>query len=130
MLPINKRYFCSMSTKKFFTFGKIVALLLLISYSVAAKPILNVTEFQKQGKTAFNKVENAAHKNMLQPQVVHVTMMPEHTVNPANPSYFASTFTEESSSELSSNGQTTIILQDANRCESVSRLLFPFHIFW
>lgn len=119
-----------MSINKFLSFGKLLSLLLLISCSVSANTALPTKGFNQQEKISFNKVEDAIHKNMLQPQVVHVNITVEHTVKPVNPSCAALFLIEKSSLEVSPNGQTTTTLQDADRCESVSRLLFPFHIFW
>lgn len=127
---MNKGYFCIMSTKKFLAFGKILALLLLISYSVIAKPTVIPNGLQDQGTVSFNKAEQSFHKNMLQPQVVHVSMMPEHSVKPINTAYGDLFYCDSTCLLLQPTTQTHLILQDANRCESVSRLLFPFHFFW
>lgn len=119
-----------MSTKRFITFGKLLALLLFISYSVAAKASVFTNEFQDTRKVIVDKAEHYFHKNMLQPQVVHVSMMPEHSLKTVHSGYLGLLFNDSITSLLQPVGQTQTILQDVNRCESVSRLLFPFHNFW
>lgn len=119
-----------MSTKRFISFGKLLALLLLIGYSVAAKASIATNEFQDTRKVIVDKAENSFHKNMLQPQVVHVSMTPEHSVKTVHSGYFGLLFSESNPLLLKPFGQTQTILQDMDRCESVSRLLFPFHYFW
>ncbi|UPT71902.1 MAG: hypothetical protein M0D53_06260 [Flavobacterium sp. JAD_PAG50586_2] len=115
---------------RFISFGKLLALLLLISYSVAAKVSIATNEFQDTRKAIVDKAENFFHKNMLQPQVVHVGMTPEHSVKTVHSGYFGLLFSDGSPLVLKPFGQTQTILQDMDRCESVSRLLFPFHYFW
>ena len=118
-----------MSTKKFILFGKMLALLLLINSTVSAKSFI-ANEFQDKGNVTLNKSEHSFHKNMLQPQVVHVSITSEPSVKPINSGFVALLFNEKTSLVLKPNEQANVILQDADRCESVSRLLFPFHIFW
>ncbi len=125
----NKPYFCPMFAKRFIVFGKMLALLLLSSSSVSAKSF-SANEFQDKGTVTLNKAEHSFHKNMLQPQVMHVSALPEHSAKPL-PFAFSALFCSESIN-LSSQptGQANVFIQDVNRCESVSRLLFPFHNFW
>lgn len=119
-----------MSTKKLLTFGKILALLLLISFSVTAKTTFAPNEFQNPKTLDFSKEQTALNNNMLQPQVVHVSVTTEHSVKLTNSSFGVLFYGEKPSVTLRPFGQTNVILQDANRCESVSRLLFPYHLFW
>lgn len=125
-----KAYFCGMSIKRFLSFGKLLALLLFISYSVAAKASIATDEFQDTRKVVVDKAGDTFHKNMLQPQVVHVGMTPEHSLKTVHSGYLGLLFSDSITLQLSVVGQTQSILQDVDRCESVSRLLFPFHYFW
>lgn len=118
-----------MFAKRFIVFGKMLTLLLFISSSVSAKSF-SVNEFQNKGKETLNKVDHSFHKNMLQPQVIHVTITSEPSVKPINFGFVALLFDEKALLAVKSSGQTNELLQDANRCESVSKLLFPFHNFW
>ena len=119
-----------MSTKKFLTFGKILALLMLISYSVTAKSVSYTNEFQEHQTLTLNKPSDNFHKNMLQPRVAHVSMMMEHSVKLVSP-IVGILFSGYDTNLLSfPAAQTHIILQDVNRCKSVSPLLFPYHFFW
>lgn len=119
-----------MSTQKFLAFGKMLTLLMLISYSVTAKSVGYTAEFQKNRALTLSKPADSFHKNMLQPQVVHVTMMMEHLGKVVHP-IVGILFTGYDTDLLSlPSAQTHVLLQDANRCESVSPLLFPYHFFW
>ena len=129
MPQLNKPYFCNMSTKKFLAFGTLLALLLLTSFSVTAKTI-GIDKFQEQRTESLNKTEHSFHKNMLQPQLVHVTMMPEHSVKPVPIGFGIFCYRDTTLLLLQPTAQAHVVLQDANRCESVSRFLFPYHFFW
>lgn len=118
-----------MSTRKFLAFGKVLVLLLLISCSVHAKAAID-TKFSTKEIETFNKAESSLHKNMLQTQVVHVTVMHEQPSKPVKGVSGDFPFCDNTYLLLQLPGQTNIVLQDADRCESVSRLLFPFHNFW
>ncbi len=119
-----------MDLRKFITFSKILALLLLISTSANAKSTVAKNEFNPKKALNFNKDEQAFHRNMLQPQTAHISVGTEDSVKPINSGYFALLLSENVSSATQYIGHTNEILQDANRCESVSKLLFPFHYFW
>ncbi|MCF6131677.1 hypothetical protein [Flavobacterium wongokense] len=118
-----------MSIKKFMMFGKLLTLVLLISSSVSAKSFI-ANGFQDEGTVTINNAGQSFHKNMLQPQLVHVNVTTEHTVKPISLGYTALLFNEKTSLTLKPSGPTSLILQDVDRCESVSKLLFPFHYFW
>ena len=119
-----------MLTKRFITFGKVLALLLFVSYSVAAKTSIATNEFQDTQKVTVDKADYSFHKNMLQPQVVHISMMPEHSLKTVHSGFLGLLSADNITFQLLSIGQTQTILQDVNRCENVSRLLFPSHYFW
>ncbi|MGC4041156.1 MAG: hypothetical protein QM710_10315 [Flavobacterium sp.] len=119
-----------MPIKKFISFGQLLALLLLFGFTAAAKPAVAKNEFHEKGALSLNKIENSFHKNMLQPQVVHVNMVTEDSVKPISSGYAVLFFYENTALSLPLTGQTNQTLQDCNRCESVSKLLFPFHYFW
>ncbi len=127
---INKAYFCSMLTRKFLTFSKIFTLLLLISGSMAAKSVRTVNEFQQQPKESLNKTESGLHTNMLQPHVIHVNAIPEHLLKQVHSGFGILFFSDTNLLLLQPLLPTKVILQDVNRCESVSQLLFPYHFFW
>lgn len=119
-----------MALRKFIAFGKLLALLLLFSGTAVARPLAAQEDFREKGALSLNKAEQAFHKNMLQPQVVHVSIASEDSVKPITPGYAALLFHDNASLLKQTAGQANEILQDADRCESVSRLLFPFHYFW
>jgi hypothetical protein len=119
-----------MLTKKFLTFIWLLTLLLLSGYPVAANSAWNTNEFQGQPYESLNKNESGFHKNMLQPQVVHVNAAQEHLVKLVNPVVCTLCFSNNDLLLLQPPTQTKIILQDVDRCESVSKLLFPYHFFW
>lgn len=118
-----------MSIKKFIAFGKVLTFLLLLSSSVSAKA-LAAYELPQNGALAINKAEHSFHKNMLEPQTVHVSITNEHLAKPTSLGYVTLLSNGSSLSTLKPIGKATAFLQDADRCESVSRLLFPFHNFW
>ena len=117
-----------MSAKKFIVFGKMLALLLLISGSVSAKAAVTTMDFQNPA--SLNKAGYELHKNMLQPQFVHITASTEHSAKPTLFGYAAALFNENARTAARPTLTPSLFLQDADRCETVSRLLFPYHIFW
>ncbi|WP_136151309.1 hypothetical protein [Flavobacterium sangjuense] len=116
-----------MSTKKFIGF---VSLLLLFSFSVTARTVITVNESSDNRKETFHKADHSLHKNMLQPQVMQITVLPEHSAKPLPFAYSALCCSESINLSLQPTRQANVFIQDVNRCESVSRLLFPFHYFW
>lgn len=106
-----------------------LALLLLISSSVSAKSFI-AHDFQDNQTENLNKAAHSFHENMLQPQVVHVSITSEHSGKPVHTALNDLFYSESNHLVLQPLGQTNVVLQDANRCESVSKLLFPFHVFW
>jgi len=115
---------------KLLSFAKIFALLLLVSYSVSAKTGNATNEFQKNQPLNLTKSSGNLHQNMLQPQVVHVSILTEHSVKPITSGFGILFIGYQSDLVLHSKAQVTEILQDTDRCESVSRFLFPYHFFW
>src|SRR4051812_16307900 len=121
-------YFCQMPIKKSILFGNLFALLVLISYSVAAKDPGTITEFHQQ-QLSLNKAADSVHENMLQTAIVHISMVSAQPVKAANPG-FGILAGSCNVCLLLHPAAPAIVTQDADRCESVSRLLFPYHIFW
>lgn len=119
-----------MSLRKSILFGKLLVLLFLMGNMAAAKPTSAKNGFSAKGSLSLNKTGEALHKNMLQPRAVHVGTTAENTVKPINHGFAAFSFNESTFLILQPSGRAKEILQDANRCESVSKLLFPFHYFW
>lgn len=105
-------------------------LLLFISCSAMAKPIDAQKDFSEKGTLSLNEARHTFHKNMLQPQTLHVTIANEHPVKSISLGYAVLFLQEQTVFAVKARSKTTAILQDENRCESVSKLLFPFHNFW
>ena len=119
-----------MSKKQYVTFSKLLLLLLLVSVSVAAKTAVPQKQLPKTDTTSLTKTTHSLHHNMLQPQVVHVSVTSEQPVKPVLSDYVAWFYGNSIVLTGQPKAQTRVFLQDADRCESVSRLLFPFHSFW
>lgn len=119
-----------MPKMKFLSFVKILALLLLASCSVVAKNGNAANEFQQHQSLKLNKTADNLHKNMLQPQVVHVSILTEHPVKPIASGLGILFIGFQSHLLLQPTLLANEILQDADRCESVSKFLFPYHFFW
>ena len=115
---------------KLLSFAKIFALLLLLSYSVSAKTGNTSVELEKNQPLNLTKSSGNLHQNMLQPQVVHVSILPEHSVKPITSGFGILFVGYQSDLLLRPTAQATEILQDVDRCESVSKFLFPYHFFW
>ena len=114
---------------KFLSFAKILAML-LVSYSVSAKTGNATDGFEQNQSLKLTKAAGNLHKNMLQPHTVHVSILPEHSAKPTTPGYGILFMAYQSDLLLRPKAQATEILQDVDRCESVSRFLFPYHFFW
>ncbi len=119
-----------MLSRKFIGFGKLFALLLLVSFSASAGTTITVAESHNKRAVMLDKEGFSFHKNMLQPQVVHVSMMPEQSIKPILIGYNAILYPGSTYLPVQPIGRVKLFIQDADRCESVSRLLFPFHSFW
>ncbi len=118
-----------MSKKQFLALGKLWLLLLLLSNSVAAKTAL-VDNVQDSKSVLLFNAENVVHKDGLQPQVPSVRIISEHQAKPISFGFAALSYADSIRLVLGYVGPTQVLLQDANRCESVSRFLFPYHFFW
>jgi len=119
-----------MSVKPLLAFGKLWLLLLLLSNPVAAKTIMADDSAQDAKTVTLLKADEVIHKDGLQPQVPSVRIISEHHAKPINFGYAALSDDDSASLVLGYVGSTQVLLQDANRCESVSRLIFPYHFFW
>jgi hypothetical protein len=119
-----------MLAKRFLALGKIGVLLLLFSNLVVAKSAMVVAPQDSKEVSLFN-AGHSFTKDLLQPQGVSTAgVASEQAAKPMPFGYAALAYDESIRLVLGYVGTTTEVLQDANRCESVSRLLFPFHIFW
>lgn len=127
---VNKPYFCTMLSRKLIGFGKLFALLLLFSFSASAGTPIDVSQSHNKRTVTLDKAAHSFHNNMLQPQVAHVNSMPEQSVKPILSSYSAFFDTGSTYLPVQPTGRAKLFVQDADRCEGVSRLLFPFHTFW
>ncbi len=119
-----------MSIKQFLAFGKLYLLLLLLSNPVAAKTVMANNDVQNSKSVSFFNAEDVFHKDGLQPQVPSVRIISEHHAKPISFGYTAFSYDDSVRLVLGYVGPTQVLLQDANRCESVSRFLFPYHFFW
>ncbi len=119
-----------MSAKKILILGKVWLLLLLFSNILAAKPVLD-TEIKSTQEVSLFKAGHSFTKDILQPQGLSTARLAsEQVAKPMPFGYAVLQYDEITRLVLGYVGTTTTVLQDTNRCESVSRLLFPFHFFW
>jgi hypothetical protein len=119
-----------MSAKRLLALGKIWVLLLLFSTMAVAKTAMMVAPETSKEVSLF-KAGHSFTKDLLQPQALSTAgVTTEHAAKPMPFGYAVLEYAESTRLGLGYVGTTTTVLQDANRCESVSRLLFPFHIFW
>lgn len=119
-----------MLAKRFLAWGKVWVLLLLFSNLVVAKSAVVIAPNTSKEVSLF-KAGHSFAKDLLQPQALSTAgIASEHAAKPMPFGYAALAYDENTRLVLGFVGTTTVVLQDTNRCESVSRLLFPFHIFW
>lgn len=130
LLLTNKPYFCPMLTKKYLSFLQLLTLLLLTTYSVAGTSMGTTALVQRPSTENLNDSESDFHRNMLQQQVVHLTAQPEQGGKLLHSGFGILPVSSTHFSAVQPTTSATTILQDVNRCESVSRLLFPYHFFW
>ncbi|WP_162126107.1 hypothetical protein [Flavobacterium phycosphaerae] len=119
-----------MFAKRFIALVKIGVLLLLVSNFAVAKTVGPISDAQETKTVMLVKGKHALTKELLQPQVLTVRTGVEPTAKPMPAGYVAITSDDELTLAINAVGTTTILLQDVNRCQSVSLLLFPYHIFW
>jgi hypothetical protein len=116
--------------QKLFCFKLLCLLLCLNTASVEARTFTTNISSESNRALTLEKEQSVFHKNILQPQVVQFVAIQKHTVKPINLGCSILFSGEKMQFSLQKTGQTNTILQDANRCESVSRFLFPYHFFW
>ncbi|MGV3698245.1 hypothetical protein [Flavobacterium sp.] len=119
-----------MPAKKSIAFGNLLALWLLVSYTAVAKPLAYKNEFLEKRGYLLTKAAHSFHQHMLQCQLAHFGMFTQDTSKIKGSGYFALLFEQHISRIPKPIGQANQISQDTNRCETVSSLLFPYHIFW
>jgi len=119
-----------MLAKRFLALGKIGVLLLLFSNLAVANSAMVITPETAKEVSLF-KAGHSFTKDLLQPQGLSTAgATSEHAAKPMPFGFAVLEYAASTRLVLGYVGTTTVILQDANRCESVSRLLFPYHIFW
>ena len=118
-----------MSAKQILVLGRLWVLL-LFSNGAIANTLMPFEYNQDSKAVTLYQTEDAIHKDSLQPQVPSVRILSEHQAKPLSLGYPVSEYNESTSLVLGYVGPTQVLLQDANRCESVSRFLFPYHFFW
>ena len=117
-----------MSIKPILALGKLWLLFLLVSNPVAARTIAACSDQDSKTETFF-KAGDSVHKDGLQPQAPSVRIISEQHAKPLSLGWPVTEY-ENACLVLGYTGNTVFLLQDVNRCESVSRFLFPYHIFW
>ena len=118
-----------MSVKPYIALAKLWLLLLLVSNTAVAGNTASTQDLASKPVTIFDASETL-HKNMLQPQAMSLRVLSEHTIKPISFGDFVFPATPISATTYQFTKPTVAFSQDADRCESVSRLLFPFHVFW
>lgn len=118
-----------MSLKQFIVLGKLWVLL-LFGNGAFANIVLPCNDISVSIAVAVFETEDSLHKEGLQPQIPSIRIISEHQAKPVVFGYFALSYETNVSLVLGYSGPTQVLLQDANRCESVSRFLFPHHFFW
>ncbi|SDJ70888.1 hypothetical protein [Flavobacterium noncentrifugens] len=111
--------------KKILVFSAIVAALFFISYE---KQIL-VIEVTSEKPQSFYGDEGLHSLAFIQPQAEHHVVSENKTGNVFYAKWFSNHIGFKPIFKVL-NPFKTFFLQDANRCESVSLLIFPFHFFW
>lgn len=118
-----------MSAKQYIVLGKLWVLLLL-SNGAFAYNVLPFDPVPCSKAVSVFETEDTLHKEGLQPQIPSVRIISEHQAKPIVLGYNAIYYEVRVGLALGYAGTTQVLLQDANRCESVSRFLFPYHFFW
>jgi len=119
-----------MSVQQRITGYKFWILLLLFSTGAIAKSAVGVTHSQAVKTLSLTKAQHRLSKDLLQPQSGTSRLLTEHSDTPVVSGYAVLSSNNGKYLLLGYVGTTVALLQDTNRCESVSRLLFPYHIFW
>ncbi len=118
-----------MSAKQFIRYSKLLVLL-LFSNGAIANSVISLEHSRDSKTVVLYQAEDSLHKDGLQPQVPSVRIISDHHAKPISFGYPALSYVDGGSLVLGYVGTTQVLLQDANRCESVSRFLFPYHFFW
>lgn len=118
-----------MSAKQFIVLGKLWVLLLL-GNGPFANTVMSFDKAQQSKAVTLFEAEDTLHKEGLQPQIPSVRIISEHQAKPISFGYPELAYEVNIGLALGFTGPTQVLLQDANRCESVSRFLFPYHFFW
>lgn len=118
-----------MSAKQFIVLGKLLVLL-LFSNGAFANTLMPFEGSQDSKAVMLYQTGDTLHKDGLQPQVPSGRILSEHQAKPFSLGYPVFEYDESTRLVLGYVGPTVVFLQDANRCESVSRFLFPYHFFW
>ncbi|TBX69140.1 hypothetical protein EZL74_07105 [Flavobacterium silvisoli] len=119
-----------MSAKKILLLGIVWLLLLLFSNLTVANTAMVIAPKGSKEVSLF-KAGHSFTKDLLQPQGLSTARLTsEQVAKPMPFGYTVLQYDEITRLVLGFLGTTTAVLQDTNRCESVSRLLFPYHFFW
>ncbi|WP_333600244.1 hypothetical protein [Flavobacterium sp.] len=118
-----------MSVKQCIAFSKLWVLLLCFSNLVVAKTPAVDKHLQDTQTEAFLKAGYSLSKDLLQPQTFS-RVLSEHSVTPLPLGCAVLQYDEKLRLILGYKGTTVLLVQDADRCESVSHFLFPYHFFW
>lgn len=120
-----------MYKKQFLVFGKLWLLLLLFCQPIEAKVRCGIEQRQNLETASLFKTENLLHEDMLQTQAMSLRVASEHSVKAFSFGYATLPYSEKGYPVyLEFSGTAIVFIQDENRCESVSCLLFPYHFFW
>ena len=115
--------------KQILALGKLWLLLLLMSNGAVANTSVPESTSEKKTET-FLKTGQTLHKDGLQPEVLSVRVLLEHPAKSISFGYAVVNDYPSSNLVCIYAGPTVLLVQDTNRCESVSRFLFPYHFFW
>ncbi|WP_284652415.1 hypothetical protein [Flavobacterium terrisoli] len=118
-----------MSAKQFIVLGKLWVLL-LFGNSAFANTVMPFGEQQESKAVTLYKAVETLHKDGLQPQVPSVRIISEQQAKSFSLGYPVIGLYESVRLVPGYVGPTVVLLQDADRCKSVSRFLFPYHFFW
>lgn len=111
--------------KKILVFSAIVAVLFFISHEKKAISIETAAEKPQ----SFYGDEGLHSLAFIQPQAEHHVVSENKTGSVFYANWFSSHINFKAVFKVL-NPLQKYFLQDANRCESVSMLIFPFHFFW
>jgi len=103
----------------------IAAALFFISYE---KPVAALDISSERDAPLYNN-EGLHALAFIQPQAEHHVVSENKTIGVFHAKWFNDTFSLNTGFSNLKPVQK-FLLQDANRCESVSLLIFPFHFFW